>query len=271
MAKAFVIDVSRCCGCYNCQLACKDEHVDNDWTPYAKAQPDTGQFWMRVQENVCGTVPKVKMHYIPLLCQHCEKAPCVEACGDDAIIKRDDGLVLIEAERCSGCEACLSACPYEVIYFNEELKIAQKCTGCAHLLDSGSGLPRCVEACPTDALYFGEEGELRDLIAGAAVLKPEAGARPRVYYRNIPGKFITGTVYDPVDKEVVIGARCFLTSGGKRAETLTDVYGDFWFTDLAVGPYDVSIEAEGFERRHFSGLSTAKDVNLGDIPLTRSV
>ena len=74
MAKAFVIDVARCCGCYNCQLACKDEHVDNDWTPYAKPQPETGQFWMKVQENVCGTIPKVKMHYIPMLCNHCDEA-----------------------------------------------------------------------------------------------------------------------------------------------------------------------------------------------------
>jgi len=60
--KAFVIDAGRCCGCYNCQIACKDEHVDNDWTPYAKPQPETGQFWMKIQENVCGTAPKVKMH-----------------------------------------------------------------------------------------------------------------------------------------------------------------------------------------------------------------
>ena len=75
MARAFVIDVGRCCGCYNCQLACKDEHVDNDWTPYAKPQPDTGQFWLKIQENVCGTVPKVRMHYIPRLCNHCANAP----------------------------------------------------------------------------------------------------------------------------------------------------------------------------------------------------
>ena len=71
--KAFVIDVGKCCGCYNCQLACKDEHVENDWTPYAKPQPETGQFWMKIEEHVCGTVPKVKMHYIPTLCNHCDR------------------------------------------------------------------------------------------------------------------------------------------------------------------------------------------------------
>jgi tetrathionate reductase subunit B len=269
MARAFVVDVGKCCGCYNCQLACKDEYVDNDWSPYSKPQPDTGQFWMKLQENVCGTVPKVKMHYIPLLCQHCEKAACIESCADGAISKRDDGLVIIEPEKCTGCRACLTACPYEVIYFNDELNIAQKCTGCAHLLDNGYKLPRCVEACPTDALSFGEEEDLEDLIAGAAVLKPETGCRPRVYYRNIPGKFITGTVYDPVDREVVIGARCLLTSGGKLVEAITDVYGDFWFKDLTVGKYAVSIEAKGFDGKYFSDLDTATDVNLGDIPLAR--
>ncbi len=269
MAKAFVVDVGKCCGCYNCQLACKDEHVENDWTPYAKPQPETGQFWMKIEEHVCGTVPKVKMHYIPTLCNHCDDPACMKACPDGAIVKRDDGLVLIEPERCTGCEDCVAACPYGVIYFNDELLVAQKCTGCAHLLDNGYKLPRCVEACPTDALAFGEEEELADLIAGAVVLKPESGCRPRVYYRNIPGKFITGTVYDPVEREVVIGARCLLTSGGKLLETFTDAYGDFWFKDLAVGKYSVSIEAKGFEDKYFSDLDTAKDVNLGDMPLTR--
>jgi tetrathionate reductase subunit B len=269
MAKAFVIDVGRCCGCYNCQLACKDEYVDNDWTPYSKPQPDTGQFWMKLQENVCGTVPKVKMHYLPVLCNHCEDPACMRACQDNAIEKRDDGLVIVEPEKCTGCKECMTACPYGVIYFNDELALAQKCTGCAHLLDNGYKLPRCVEACPTDAIRFGEEEELKDLIAGASVLRPESGLRPNVYYRNIPGKFVTGTVYDPVAKEVVIGARCLLTSGGKLVETFTDAYGDFWFNDLVVGSYGVSIEADGFQGKYFYALDTAKDVNLGDIPLAR--
>jgi tetrathionate reductase subunit B len=267
--KAFVIDVGRCSGCYNCQLACKDEHVDNDWTPYAKPQPDTGQFWMKLQENIRGTVPKVRMHYIPALCNHCDKPSCLDSCNFGAISKRDDGLVLVEPEKCTGCKDCLAACPYGVIYFNDGLNLAQKCTGCAHLLDDGYAAPRCVEACPTGAIQFGEEAELKEAIAGAAVLQPETGNHPRVYYRNIPGRFIAGTVYDPVEKEVVIGARCRLTSGGKIAEATTDVYGDFWFNDLAIGLYDVAVEADGFEAKYFSGLDTGKDANLGDIPLAR--
>ncbi len=102
------------------------------------------------------------------------------------------------------------------------------------------------------------------------VLKPETGCRPRVYYRNIPGKFIAGTVYDPIEKEVVIGARCLLTSGGKLVETFTDAYGDFWFKDLAVGTYEREHRGQGLRGQVLLRLSsTAKDVNLGDIPLTR--
>jgi Fe-S-cluster-containing dehydrogenase component len=268
--KAFVIDVARCSGCYNCQLACKDEHAGNDWTPYAKPQPEIGQFWLKLEDNVCGTIPKVKIHYVAKLCNHCEKAACIESCPDDAIYRRDDGFVVIDPVKCTGCKKCQPACPYDAIYFNEALNIAQKCTGCAHLLDHGHAKPRCVEACPTDAMRFGEAEELADLIAGAAVMKPETGLGPRVYYRNIPGKFIAGTLYDPIEKEVVIGASCRLNSGGKVWMATTDDYGDFWFRDLPVGVFDLVVTAPGFELKAFPGLKTAKDVNLGDVPLDRT-
>lgn len=270
MAKVFVIDVARCSGCYNCQLACKDEHVGNDWTPYAKPQPKIGQFWLKVQENVCGSLPKVKIHYIPKFCNHCTKAACMEACPNEAIYRREqDGLILIDPEKCQGCKACQTACPYDVIYFNEELKISQKCTGCAHLLDNGWSKPRCVDVCPTQTLRFGEEEELKDLIEGAEVLKPESGLGPKVYYRNIPGKFIAGTVYDPVEKDVVEGARCLLTSGSKTWDIVTDDFGDFWFKDLPIGVFNLVISAPGYEPKFFNNLKTSECINLGDIPMSK--
>lgn len=269
MAKAFVIDVAKCSGCYNCQLACKDEHAGNDWSPYTKAQPMTGHFWCKVEDNVCGTIPKVRIHYISKLCNHCRNAKCMEACPHGAISRREDGFVLIHPDKCVGCKACVEACPYGAVYFNEQAGVAQKCTGCAHLLDHGAKLPRCVEACPTDAMVFGEEEDLQDLIEGASVMQPETGCFPRVYYRNIPGKFIAGTVYDPVEKEVVIGARCLLTSGGKHWEAKTDEYGDFWFNDLPVGLYDLVIQAKGFAYKVFDRIRTRECVNLGDIPLEK--
>jgi Fe-S-cluster-containing dehydrogenase component len=227
----------------------------------------TGQFWAKVEEHVCGAMPKVKIHYISRLCNHCEKAACIESCEDGAIYRRDDGLVLIDPEKCSGCKACQTACPYGAVYFNEKLNICQKCTGCAHLLDNGSKVPRCVEACSTNAMSFGEEADLIDLVEGASVLIPDTGLHPRVYYRNIPGQFIAGTLYDPAEKEVIIGAKCRLNLGAKVWETTTDSYGDFWFQDLPVGLFDLIIVAPGFETKPFYKLKTSECINLGDIPL----
>ena len=270
MAKVFSVDVSKCNGCFNCQLACKDEHAGNDWSPYAAPQPEIGQFWAKLEENVCGSMPKVKIHYIAHLCNHCDNAACMAACPNNAIYRRDDGLILISPEKCTGCGACFDACPYGAIYKNTELNICQKCTGCAHLLDNGLSQPRCVEACPTEALQFGEEEDMRDFIVGATVRNPETGLRPRVFYRNIPGKFIAGTVYDPIEKEVIIGARCRATNGGKTVEVRSDEYGDFWFNDLAVGKYDIVLEAKGFEFKTFDNVDATASVNLGDIPMDRA-
>ena len=269
MAKVFCIDVAACNGCFNCQLACKDEHVGNNWSPYAKPQPEIGQFWIRLVENVGGSIPKVKIHYVPHMCNHCEKAVCLETCGYGAIHRREDGFVIIDPTLCRGCGGCAEECPYGAIFKNEDLYICQKCTGCAHLLDNGYEQPRCSEVCPTGALRFGEESDLQDFIIGSTVRMPETGLRPRVFYRNIPGRFIAGTVYDPVEKEVVIGARCRATNGGKTIEVLTDEYGDFWFRDLAIGKYDIVIEAKGYEYKTFDAVDAKLDVNLGDIPLVR--
>jgi tetrathionate reductase subunit B len=269
MSKVFVFDTARCNGCYCCQLACKDEHCGNDWTPYAKPQPDTGQFWLKLHEYVRGTVPKVKMHYVPTLCSHCDQAACIEACKvDGAIYKREDGLVIIDPEKCNGCKRCVDACASKAIFMNENLNIAQKCTGCAHLLDSGEWTePRCVDACPTLALKFMEEAEATELAAKAEFLHP-AAQKPRVYYLNIPKKFIAGTVYDPVAKEVVIGASCLLTGEAQSLMARTDGFGDFWFEGLSAGTYCLEITAPGFSSKSFASISTQTDVNLGDVALT---
>ncbi len=198
MGKVMIIDVSKCNGCHNCQIACKDEHCGNDWSPIAKPQPLTGQFWHKVTDRVRGQVPKVKVAYEHTLCQHCDDAPCIGACPEKAIHKRDDGIVVIDPTVCKGNHSCVETCPYGgVVYFNEDLKISQKCTFCAHLLDKGWTQTRCSEACPTGAITFGEEAELADLIAKAQPLRPELKLGPRVYYIGLPKTFIGATVYDP--------------------------------------------------------------------------
>jgi Fe-S-cluster-containing dehydrogenase component len=271
--KVFIIDISKCNGCHVCQIVCKDEHVGNDWSPIAKPQPDTGQFWMRLTERVRGTVPKVKIAYRPHLCMHCDQPSCMDACPiEGAIYKREDGLVIIDPIKCTGCKNCVDSCPYNVIFFNEDLNIAQKCTGCAHLIDSGWKEPRCVDACPTLAIRFMDEKEGKDLIKKGEFWRPEIGKKlkPRVYYLNLPKKFIAGTVYDPIEKEVIIGAKCTLkeTRTGKRFAVSTDSYGDFWFEGLRDGKFDLEIK-KGKKVKTFKGLDTSKrDINLGDIPLS---
>jgi len=269
--KVFIIDLSICNGCYTCQFMCKDEHAGNDWSPIAKPQPEVGQFWMKLEEKVLGTVPKVKVSYRPHLCMHCDAAPCMEACRvPGAKYKRDDGLVIIDPAKCTGCRNCVDVCPYNAIYFNEDLNLAQKCTGCAHLLDNGWSEPRCADACPTLALRFMDEDDAKDLIAKAEVWKPELKdkVRPRVYYLNVPKKFIAGTVYDPAEEEVIIGASCLLTGAdGKKYTVSTNNYGDFWFKDLPDGKFRLEINAGG-KLKAFDDLDTTDEcINLGDIAI----
>jgi hypothetical protein len=91
-----------------------------------------------------------------------------------------------------------------------------------------------------------------------------------VYYRNIPGCFLGGLVYDPETEEVVIGAKVTLTlADGTVQETVTDDFGDFWFKDLPESTGTVRIQAEGFQSQTFQGLDTKNCPNLGDIPLER--
>ena len=271
--KALVIDVSKCNGCYNCQIACKDEHCGNDWMPYAKPQPDTGQFWLKMVEEERGTVPKVRVTYTPTLCMHCADAPCIPACSQEAIYRRDDGIVIIDPEKCNGCGDCINECPYKAIYLNEDLSVAQKCTMCAHLLDRGWKEPRCVDACPTEALKFGEEGELKDLISKAEVLHPEFKTRPRVYYIGLPGRFVAGAVYDPEEDKCVEDATAILTDTetGEKFTIKTDNYGDFWLEKLKVGTYSLVIEKDGYLPQTVESISTEKDVNVGDIKLYKKV
>ena len=269
--KSIVIDVTKCVGCYNCQMTCKDEHVGNDWTPYAKSQPETGQFWIKVNEVERGTIPKIKVDWIPILCMHCEDAPCIPACPETAIYQRDDGIVIIDPEKCQGHKKCIEACPYTVIYFNEELKISQKCTMCAHLLDEGWEEPRCVRACPAEALKYGEYEELQPLIDRAEVLPTNNGTAPkvRVFYIGLSKRFIAGEVYSPSEDKCLEGAEVTLTdlTTGEQWFAKTNNYGDFWLEKLDVGLYHIAIEKDGYYSKEISNIKTEKDVNLGEIKL----
>jgi Fe-S-cluster-containing dehydrogenase component len=264
--KAFVIDPSECSGCYSCQLVCKDEHCGNDWTPYAKPQPDTGQFWGKLIETERGDTPQVKVSYVFVPCQHCVDAPCIQSCPVEAIYTRDDGLVIIDPKKCTGCRLCVDSCPYGTIYFNTQLRIAQKCTGCAHLVDRRTVFaPRCADACGHEAILFGEEGDLD--ISNTETLHPEYELTTRVHYKNLPKKFVAGTVFDSTNKEVVIGAVCELSGAAGNASVTTDDFGDFWIEGLEDGAFTLTITS-GSNTKTITGDTTDKDIGLGDIDIS---
>jgi Fe-S-cluster-containing dehydrogenase component len=262
MSKVFLVDIDRCNGCRNCQIACKDEHCEQPWLPYAQAQPLTGHFWMNVTEKVRGQVPWVKITYTPQFCNHCADAPCEAACPSGAFSRRDEGLLLIDPAKCTGCKTCVEECPTSAIFFNDELGISQKCTGCAHLLDNGWDVPRCVDACATEALFYLDESEVD--MDRAERFDALEGYGAKVWLYGKPKRFVAGTLFDSAADEVVIGQTVALCSedGSVVAQTQTDDFGDFKFDQVDARAYVV--KAAGLEMEIPADL-TEDDLSLGDI------
>ncbi len=265
--KTFLIDVDKCTGCKLCMIVCKDEHVESSYSPWTKPQPDTGQFWMDVKSLERGRVPRVRMSYLPVLCQHCENAPCVKACPDDAIKTREDGLVWIDPAACTNCGLCQPACPYDVIYMNDELGIAQKCTGCTHRVDEGA-LPRCADVCPHEAIVFGDEqdGTTHE------VYHPEYRAEPRVHWKGLPKPWIAGIVIDADSDEVMSGVSVtsvdLFESGSVTVHS--DEFGDFWMRGMEKDrKYRVEIKKEGYED-FLAVVTTDGDQDVGTVALKKS-
>ncbi|MCC6779171.1 MAG: carboxypeptidase regulatory-like domain-containing protein [Hyphomicrobiales bacterium] len=269
---AMAIDVSRCIGCYNCVLACRDEHAGNDHLPVAVAQPEHGQRWIDVREQERGSFPRVHVSYVPVPCQQCADAPCID--GSGAVYRRNDGIVLIDPARAVGRRDIVSTCPYRAIFWNASLDVPQKCTFCAHLLDAGWKEPRCVEVCPTQALVFGDisapESPISQLRATSALeeLQPSLGLRPQVGYLGLPQRFLTGEVVlsdkpDIPAEGVGVSLRC----DGRVSTTVTDNFGDFEFSGLAANAtYLLSIEHPGYHA-HKITVAEHGDLDVGTIAL----
>jgi Fe-S-cluster-containing dehydrogenase component len=272
--KSFLIDADKCTACQLCVVACKDEHVGSEYSPWTKPQPETGHFWIDVLSLERGRIPRVRATHLPLLCQHCENAPCISACPEGAIKRRDDGLVWIDPATCTGCGRCQEACPYDVIYMNADLGIAQKCTGCAHRVDEGA-LPRCAEVCPHDAIVFGDETDRVFRAEPGRALEiyhPEYQAEPRVYWKGLPKPWIAGMVMDLVNDEVISGAAVTsLDLFENRSVTVqSDEFGDFWIKGLAKDrKYRVEIKKEGYED-FIAIVTTDGDQDLGTVCLKRT-
>jgi Fe-S-cluster-containing dehydrogenase component len=277
MAKyGMVIDITRCNGCYNCFLTCRDEYWNNDYLPYSVGQPFSGHFWLRINEKERGRTPKVKVAYTPVLCMHCENPSCVDAAENGAVYKRPDGIVIIDPEKAVGQRQIVGACPYRVIYWNEAKNLPQKCTLCAHLLDEGWKEPRCAEACPTQAMVFGDmddpTSEISKLIASgrAEVIHPEYGLNEKVSYIGLPKRFIAGTVVFGDTDDCAGKVNVTLTGKGVKQTGVTNRFGDFEFEGLEAGrEFSVKVEHPGYRARSFKAQTKA-DVYLGEIFLKRS-
>jgi Fe-S-cluster-containing dehydrogenase component len=159
-----VIDLARCKKALKCQEACQDHHNLSDQGKYLKVYK---------MQDAEATAP----YWMPKPCLHCDKPPCVKVCPVDATFKRDDGIVLIDNERCIGCRFCMAACPYSSRTFNWEdpklpsdyahessscgsrkMGTVSKCDFCPEMLVQGK-LPHCVPACPNGVFYFGDKNE----------------------------------------------------------------------------------------------------------------
>jgi Fe-S-cluster-containing dehydrogenase component len=259
--KVFLVNFNRCNGCRNCQIVCKDEFCEQPWLPYSEAQPLTGQFWMNVRETVRGQVPWVRISYQPTFCNHCSEAPCLAA-APDAVYRRADGLVIIDPAKALGRRELADACPLGAIFYNEQLGLPQKCTGCAHLLDNGWTVPRCVDACPTDALLYVDYSEVDK--ERAEFLNEVSPFGPRVYFYHKPKRFIAGTVFNSEIDEICEGERVALlhSEKGLIAEQLTDDFGDFTFDQIEAGLYTVSVAGQ-----NLTADVRERDLSLGDIDL----
>lgn len=270
-----VIDVDKCIGCYNCFLTCRDEYAGNECPGYSAAQPMSGMNWMRVLEIERGQYPHVKVDHVPVTCSHCDSAACVKLDQTGAIYRRGDGIVLIDPEKAKGNKDLVKLCPYRVIEWNEELQLAQKCTMCVHLLDAGEPEPRCVESCPSGALVFGDLDDpasavSRLVAAGATeVLHPEYAMGEKVTYRDLPKKFVAGTViYGDID-EVAKDITVTLAGNGATLTTKTNGFGDFEFDGLTdATAYSVTVAAPGYKEAGVSAM-TWKDVYVGEIVLEK--
>jgi molybdopterin-containing oxidoreductase family iron-sulfur binding subunit len=209
-----VIDLAKCDGCKKCTEACSKCHFtpsDREWIKV-----------FRMQDS-----PHTAPYFFPKPCFHCDNPPCTKVCPVDATFKRQDGIVLIDNERCIGCRFCMAACPYSTRFFNWEkpqnppealaepyspergyprrVGTVEKCDFCPEMAAAGK-LPHCVAGCPMAAIYYGDQNEdavtnsrgeterlsklLKDR-AGYRYLE-ELGTEPRLYYlppksRMFPG------------------------------------------------------------------------------------
>lgn len=250
-----IVDVARCDNCRLCFLAVKDEYVGNDFPGYSAAQPATGHLWLDIQRKERGTYPLVEASFMPVMCNHCDNAPCIEAARDGAIEKRPDGIVIIDPVKAKGQKQIVDACPYGAISWNEAEQIPQAWTFDAHLLDGGWTRTRAEQACPMGVyrtLHI-EDREMQRIQfeEDLEVCEPGFGTLPRVYYKNlhlVTKCFVGGTAVSMIDgvEECADGAEVVLNQDGSEiGRTTTDTFGEFKIDNLEANSSGYLLEVTG--------------------------
>lgn len=146
----WLLDSKRCIECRACESACKQ------WNG---VETGIGVRFRQVRKRESGRFPNVQVQALSLACNHCENPYCVKACPTKAMWQREDGLVLVNQDRCIGCGLCADFCPYGAPQLNKSRKKIEKCTLCADRLREDLQ-PACATLCPTGALQFGKWEEI---------------------------------------------------------------------------------------------------------------
>lgn len=281
MAKQWnmIVDVARCDNCRVCFLAVKDEHIGNDFPGYAAAQPAQGHNWLEIRRKERGSLPLVEAHFMPVMCNHCDDAPCMKAARNGAITKRPDGIVIIDPVKSRGQKQIVEACPYGAISWNEEQQIPQAWIFDAHLLDQGWTQTRIEQGCPTGVFRAVkvEDAEMARIKAdeGLEVLQPELNTRPRVYYKNLhlmTHCFVGGSVVRQANgvEDCVADAVVVLKHDGREVgRATTDTFGEWKIDRLPPNSSGYQVEVAGSAGRFSMTFDLGADSRyLGVMPLT---
>lgn len=153
---AFYFDASACSGCKACQVACKDRQDSPPGVRWRRVYEVAGGGWT---QRGAAWVHDIFAYNLSIACNHCERPICMEVCPTRAITQREDGVVLLDGDRCMGCRYCEWACPYGAPQYDPDAGRVSKCDFCVDELDQGRP-PACVAACPMRVLDFGDMAEL---------------------------------------------------------------------------------------------------------------
>jgi len=197
------IDIEKCIGCGMCAKACKSENdVPKEpfyYRSWVEQYTQKNDGTLKVESpngGIDGFSPTVaeadifKTYFVPKMCNHCEKSPCVQVCPVGATFDSPEGIVLVDEKYCIGCRYCIHACPYGCRYLHPVKKTVDKCTLCYHRIKKGL-TPACFEVCPTGARIYGDLNEkdgimhkfLKEHITH--VLKPNLNTHSKLFYNGL--------------------------------------------------------------------------------------